>query len=57
LWVKFSACSGVVDSPSGREIEKINIEDMMKILARDFSEHQILIAGNTEDGSDEIKKK
>jgi hypothetical protein len=34
----------ILDSPSGREVDKINIEDMMKILARDFSDHQILIA-------------
>jgi hypothetical protein len=34
----------VMDSPSGREVDKINIADMMNILARDFSEHQIIIA-------------
>lgn len=34
----------VMDSPSGREIDKINISDMMKILARDFADHQIIIA-------------
>lgn len=34
----------VLDSPSGREIDKINISDMMGILARDFADHQIIIA-------------
>jgi len=34
----------VLDSPSGREVDKINVSDMMKILSRDFSEHQIIIA-------------
>jgi hypothetical protein len=34
----------ILDSPSGREVDKVNIEDMMKILERDFSDHQILIA-------------
>ena len=34
----------VLDSPSGREVDKINVADMMKILSRDFSEHQIIIA-------------
>jgi hypothetical protein len=34
----------VLDSPSGREVDEINISDMIKILARDFTEHQIIIA-------------
>lgn len=34
----------VMDSPSGREVDKININDMMNILTRDFSNHQIIIA-------------
>jgi len=34
----------VLDSPSGRELDKPNIAEMMDILARDFSEHQIIIA-------------
>ena len=32
------------DSPSGREVEKTTINAMLKILARDFSDHQIIIA-------------
>lgn len=34
----------VLDSPSGREVDKINVNDMMQLLARDFSDHQIIIA-------------
>lgn len=32
------------DSPSGREVEKSTVDDIMKILFRDFSKHQIFIA-------------
>lgn len=32
------------DSPSGREVEKKTVDDMLRILYRDFSEHQIIIA-------------
>jgi len=34
----------ILDSPSGREVDEINVADMMKILSRDFNEHQIIIA-------------
>jgi len=34
----------IMDSPSGREVEKIKVEDMMTILSREFYEHQIIIA-------------
>jgi hypothetical protein len=34
----------LLDSPSGREIDQINIGEMMKILEEDFSGHQIIIA-------------
>lgn len=34
----------ILDSPSGREIEKINVDDMMRVLERDFYNHQIIIA-------------
>lgn len=34
----------ILDSPSGKEIDKENIKSMMTILKRDFSEHQIIIA-------------
>lgn len=34
----------ILDSPSGKEIDKRNIEAMINILTRDFSENQIIIA-------------
>lgn len=34
----------VLDSPSGKEVDKENIQLMMNILKRDFSDHQIIIA-------------
>jgi hypothetical protein len=34
----------VLDSPSGREVDNINVSDMMTILSRDFADHQIIIA-------------
>ena len=34
----------ILDSPSGKEIDKQNIETMIDILKRDFSDNQIIIA-------------
>lgn len=34
----------ILDSPSGREVSVENINEMMAILAEDFTEHQIIIA-------------
>ena len=34
----------IMDSPSGREIMIDTVKDMMKILQRDFKEHQLIIA-------------
>lgn len=34
----------VLDSPSGRELDKVNIEETLQILKSDFSENQIIIA-------------
>lgn len=34
----------ILDSPSGKEVDKHNISMMMEILKRDFSEHQLIIA-------------
>ena len=34
----------ILDSPSGKEIDHQNIEAMIKILKRDFSENQTIIA-------------
>jgi hypothetical protein len=33
-----------LDSPSGREVERTTIDEMLKIIKRDFSSHQIIIA-------------
>lgn len=34
----------VLDSPSGREVEHATVESMLKIIQRDFSDHQLIIA-------------
>lgn len=34
----------IVDSPHGREVEQEKVNKMLSVLARDFSEHQIIIA-------------
>ena len=34
----------ILDSPTGKEVDKSNVALMMKILERDFSDHQIIIA-------------
>lgn len=34
----------ILDSPSGKEVDKDNINMMMNILKRDFNDHQIIIA-------------
>ena len=34
----------VIDSPSGKEVDRNNINAMMKILSRDFKDNQIIIA-------------
>lgn len=34
----------ILDSPSGKEMDKDNIQKLMNILDRDFSDHQIIIA-------------
>ena len=45
----------VLDSPSGREVDQKNIADIMKILARDFKDNQIVIASIYDNyGFDEI---
>lgn len=41
LGIKFPI---MLDSPSGKEIDQTNIEAMIRILKRDFSENQIIIA-------------
>lgn len=34
----------VLDSPSGRELNKENIEDTLSILKKDFKHNQIIVA-------------
>lgn len=34
----------ILDSPSGKEVDKANIQLMVSILKRDFFDHQIIIA-------------
>jgi hypothetical protein len=46
----------ILDSPSGREIDEININEMMKILNADFTDHQIIIASIHTYRLDNIKK-
>lgn len=44
----------ILDSPSGKEIDKENIQLMINILKRDFSENQIIIASIFEYDFDEV---
>ncbi len=44
----------MLDSPSGKEIDQKNIDKMMNILKRDFSDHQIIIASISKYNFDEI---
>lgn len=34
----------VIDSPSGKEVQKENVENMMNLIERDFSSNQVIIA-------------
>ena len=34
----------VLDSPSGREVEHSTVETMLKIIQRDYSDHQLIVA-------------
>lgn len=49
--------STILDSPSGKEVDQINIKIMMDILKRDFSDHQIVIASIFNYDFDEVKLK
>ena len=44
----------ILDSPSGKEVDKANIQLMVDILKRDFSNHQIIIASIFEYGFDAV---
>lgn len=39
----------VLDSPGGREVVPVNINEMMHILAEDYADHQIIIASIRDD--------
>lgn len=45
----------ILDSPSGKEVDQINIKIMMDILKRDFEDHQIVIASIFNYDFDEVK--
>lgn len=46
----------LIDSPSGKEVDRENVNAMMKILSRDFSENQIIVASIYEYDFSRIKK-
>ena len=46
----------ILDSPSGKEVDKSNITRMLNILKRDFSDHQIIIASIFNYEFDHIRK-
>ncbi len=46
----------IMDSPTGKEVNATNVELMINILNRDFSEHQIIIASIYDYNIPELKK-
>ena len=46
----------ILDSPSGKEIDKQNIEAMVEILKRDFANNQIIIASIYEYSLTDVNK-
>ena len=46
----------ILDSPSGKEIDKQNIEAMVEILKRDFANNQIIIASIYEYNLPDVNK-
>ena len=46
----------LIDSPSGKEVDRDNVNAMMQILARDFSENQIIVASIYDYEFDQIKR-
>lgn len=45
----------ILDSPSGKEVDQSNVEDMMTILKRDYKKNQIIIASIHQYSFDSIK--
>ena len=46
----------ILDSPYSKEMDENNINSMMRILERDYSDHQIIIASIYEYGFEEVNK-
>lgn len=46
----------ILDSPRGKEVDDDNVNIMMNILKRDFSDHQIIIASIFEYSFDDVNK-
>lgn len=46
----------LIDSPSGKEVDRNNVNAMMQILSRDFSENQIIVASIYEYDFKQIKR-
>ena len=46
----------LIDSPSGKEVDKNNVRAMMRILVRDFSENQIIVASIYEYDFEKVNK-
>ena len=46
----------ILDSPSGKEVDRENVSKMMEILKRDFSDNQIIIASIFEYDFDNVNK-
>lgn len=46
----------ILDSPSGKEVDQANIQLMVDILSRDFTDHQIIIASIFEYGFKDINR-
>ena len=45
----------VIDSPSGKEVQKENVEKMMDIIERDFPSNQVIIASIYQYDIDNLK--
>ena len=46
----------ILDSPKGKEVDEDNVNIMMNILKRDFSDHQIIIASIFEYSFEKVNK-
>ena len=46
----------IMDSPRGKEIDKLNVAKMFDILNRDFSKNQIIVASIYPCGLDDVQE-